>query len=144
MKSQVRIGSNYIVADEFRGVATKAKWADLAEIYESDRDYEPGTLIMFGGDKEITLANFGYAHGVVSSKPAYLMNSESKGLPVAMIGKVPVRVFGPIDKFDRIYMNTAAPGTATRNGAGEPLGIALESNDFKGEKLVTCVVKLKF
>ena len=60
-----------------------------------------------------------------------------------MIGKVPVRVFGPVEKFDRIYMNMFAPGTAIANGVGEPLGIALESNDFKGEKLVLCVVKLK-
>ena len=48
-------------------------------------------------------------------------------------------VFGPVEKFDRIYMNMTAPGTATTNGVGEPLGIALESNDFKGEKLVLCV-----
>ena len=143
MKTQVRICSDRIKAPIFEGTATKAQWADLAEIYESDADYAPGTLIMFGGEKEITLANFGYAHGVISSKPAYLMNADAKGLPVAMIGKVPVRVFGPVEKFDRIYMNMFAPGTAIANGVGEPLGIALESNDFKGEKLVLCVVKLK-
>ena len=143
MKTQVRICSDRIKAPIFEGIATKAQWADLAEVYESDADYAPGTLIMFGGEKEITLANFGYAHGVISSKPAYLMNADAKGLPVAMIGKVPVRVLGPVEKFDRIYMNMSAPGTAIANGVGEPLGIALESNDFKGEKLVLCVVKLK-
>lgn len=143
MNTGVRIGSDYVVAKTFKGEATSAKWADLAEIYEADADYAPGTLIMFGGEKEITLANFGYAHGVISSKPAYLMNSSAKGLPVAMIGRVPVRVFGAISKFDKIYMDLSVPGVATRMGAGEPIGIALESNDFSGEKLVECVVKLK-
>ena len=38
------------------GVALKAKWADLAEYYEADREYTPGTLVQFGGDKEITVA----------------------------------------------------------------------------------------
>lgn len=144
MKSEVRIGKDYIKADRFLGTALQAKWADLAETYEADAEYAPGTLIRFGGEKEITLANFGECNGVISTAPAYLMNAEAKGLPVAMIGRVPVRVFGAIKKFDKIYMNMAAPGTACTEVNGEAIGIALEENDFIGEKLVTCVVKLKF
>lgn len=142
--TSVRIGSNYVIADEFRGVATKARWADLAEIYEADADYPVGTLVRFGGEKEITLANFGECNAVVSEKPAFLMNSEAKGLPIALMGRVPVRVFGAVKKFDKLKFNTVAPGTATVNGEGEPIAIALEDNDFIGEKLVLCVVKLKF
>ncbi len=62
----------------FHGVALCAKWADLAETYESDLDYEPGTLVKFGGDKEITIAH-GEANAVITSRPGLILNSDRHG-----------------------------------------------------------------
>ena len=83
--------------------ATSAQYADLAEIYESDDSYEIGTVVVFGGDKEITISKFAQdtrVAGVVSENPAYLMNNTSTGQPIALVGKVPVKVHGIIAKGD--------------------------------------------
>lgn len=90
-------------ANVISAIATSAQYADLAEKYEADADYEVGTVVVFGGPKEITVTNRvadTRVAGVVSGKPAYLMNSESDGLPIALRGKVPVMVVGKISKGD--------------------------------------------
>lgn len=90
-------------ANVITAIATSARYADLAEKYDSDADYEPGTVVVFGGTKEITVtakAADTRVAGVVSTAPAYLMNSESNGLPVALRGKVPVKVVGKVSKGD--------------------------------------------
>ena len=103
---------NTIVARDVNGsfsanvvtaIATSARYADLAEKYDSDAEYESGTVVVFGGVKEITVTNKAAdtrVAGVVSTAPAYLMNSESNGLPVALRGKVPVKVVGKVSKGD--------------------------------------------
>jgi hypothetical protein len=64
-------------------VSVQAQYADLAENYTADADYEPATVVVFGGDQEITTTNV-YADtrvaGVISSNPAYLMNAAGSGL----------------------------------------------------------------
>jgi len=85
--------------------ATTAQYADLAEKYSSDKKYVPGTVVVFGGDKEITISTQSHdpsIAGVVSTDPAYLMNSEADGLPIALQGRVPCRVQGPVAKGDRL------------------------------------------
>jgi hypothetical protein len=83
--------------------ATSAAYADLAEIYIPDSVYEAGTVVVFGGEKEITttdtIADTRVA-GAISTNPAYLMNGDEQGLPLALRGKVPVNVIGPVDKGD--------------------------------------------
>ena len=97
-----------VYAQVFDGVATSARFADLAENYASDETYEPGTVIMFGGEKEVTLANEFMTTkiaGVVSTNPAHLMNAEMEGdnvVAVALQGRVPCKVVGKIDKGDMI------------------------------------------
>ena len=89
----------------FSGVSTTAKYADLAENYLSDIDYTPGTVVIFGGTKEITVSDISHdtrVAGVISTDPAYLMNSEAVGLPVALTGRVPCYVQGPVAKGDRL------------------------------------------
>lgn len=82
--------------------ATTAQYADLAECYTADADYLPGTVVMFGGTEEITLCNHdacAQVAGVISTNPAYKMNSglESKHVAtVALVGRVPVQVQGPV------------------------------------------------
>jgi hypothetical protein len=93
-----------VYATTFSGVSTTAKYADLAENYLADATYQPGTVVIFGGDKEITVSS-AYADprvaGVVSTNPAYLMNSGlTGGTPVAFTGRVPCQVMGPVNKGD--------------------------------------------
>jgi len=86
------------------GSSLQATYADLAEYYEADDIYVPGTVVMFGGDKEVTLAEDGTNRvaGVVSTNPAYVMNATCPGLltAVALQGRVPVKVRGKIQKGD--------------------------------------------
>lgn len=100
-----RDASGSFAANVVTAIATSARYADLAEKYDSDAEYEPGTVVVFGGMKEITvtdkIADTRVA-GVVSTAPAYLMNSESDGLPIALRGKVPVKVIGKVSKGDAL------------------------------------------
>lgn len=95
-----------VYATTFSGTASEAQYADLAENYLADAEYDVGTVIAVGGDKEVTAANISNQHsvlGVVSSKPAYLMNSELVGgTAIALKGRVIVKVIGPVKKGDRL------------------------------------------
>lgn len=109
--------------------------ADLAELYESDNLYEPGLVIMFGGEKEVTLATpkTTKVAGVVSTNPAFLMNGNCSGvtIPVALQGRVPCKVTGTIAKGD--MMVSAGNGYAmacNEPRLGMVIGKALE--DFSG------------
>jgi len=101
--------------------ATSAQYADLAEMYVSDADYEPGTVVEFGGSQEITISKTSHSTavaGIISTNPSYLMNSTQKGdyvLPVALTGRVPCRVQGPVKKGD-VLVSSSTPGVAQRIG----------------------------
>lgn len=140
MQTSVRIGSNYVTATNFNGTASKAKYADLAEMYASDKQYEPGTLVQWGGEKEITAAK-DMVNGVVSTAPAYLMNSDAEGLPVALVGRVPVLVKGPVKKFDIITLSDEAGIGRVANDGDFAIARALEDNTDENVKLVECVVR---
>ena len=112
--------------------ATSAQYADLAEIYESDSDYEVGTVVIFGGDKEITVSSMGAdprVAGVISENPAYLMNVDATGQAVALQGKVPCKVVGQISKGDMLVTHSQHPGVARKGidpKMGTVIGKALE------------------
>lgn len=104
--------NNDIYCGELHGIASSARWGDLAEFYVADADYEPGTLIRFGGEKEITIATTeDGANGVVTTRPGLMINtglteSDEKHVKgVALVGRVPVKVFGKVKKFDNITMS---------------------------------------
>lgn len=129
-----RDASADIYANVFSGVASSAKFADLAEKYVADSVYEPGTVVVFGGDNEITvtdtLADTRVA-GVISEYPAYIMNSESQGQPVALRGKVPVKVVGPVNKGD-LLVTSQVEGTAiVASGNFHPCAVFAKSLDAK-------------
>ena len=135
-----------VYAKFFRGIALSAYWADLAEFYQSDEEYQPGTLVQFGGDKEITIAKTD-VNAVVSTSPAYVMNAikDSDGIncPIALAGKIPVKVIGPIRKFDKIVLSDI-PGIGIRcntNNQKQIIARSLEDNDDSNIKLVNCVTK---
>ena len=112
--------------------ATAAQYADLAEKYTSDEEYEPGTIVMFGGDAEVTISDdrTRKVAGVVSTHPAYLMNSHLEGtsVEVALQGRVPCKVEGVIHKGDMIIAG-ANPGVGVAENnpqLGQVIGKALE------------------
>jgi len=131
-----------LTATNFDGVATSAQYADLAEIYTPDVDYSPGTVVTIGGTQEITAANHNtqYLAGVISTAPAYLMNSNADGQAVALVGRVPVLVVGAVNKGQAVF--AADGGVASTNGQGPIVGIALESSSNTEEKLIECLLKV--
>lgn len=123
------------------GTATSALWADLAEQYVTDEKYPVGTLIKFGGEKDITIAD-DEVNGVISDKPGFLLDYKLEdSLPVALVGKTPVRIIGKVNKFDKITLSEI-PGVGKVAKEGERvIARALESSDNEEEKLVNCVTK---
>ena len=118
------------------GSLLQSTYADLAEYYSSDKRYGPGTVLMFGGNAEVTLADDGTNRiaGVVSSNPAYVMNSACAGehvVPLALQGRVPVKVRGSIVKGDMMISGGNGYARPSRNpNIGTVIGKALE--DFNG------------
>jgi hypothetical protein len=125
------ITGNWTLSSGSRLIAT---YADLAEYYEADQDYAPGTVLEFGGDKEVTLAEDGTNRvaGVVSTDPAYAMNAKCPGIAVAIAlqGRVPVKVRGQIRKGDMMISggNGYARPTTTPQ-IGTVIGKALQNFD---------------
>ena len=116
------------------GSRLNATYADLAEKYVADSEYAPGTVLVFGGEQEVTLANtFDSTRvaGVVTTNPAYTMNNDCQGehvVNVALQGRVPVKVTGNVAKGD--LMVTGENGRAVANNearAGTIIGKSLEN-----------------
>nr|DAJ42453.1 MAG TPA: Preneck appendage protein [Caudoviricetes sp.] len=128
-----------------QGTAYRALWGDLAENYLTDQEYPIGTLIEFGGDCEATIAK-NEANGVISDKPAFVLNASSNGQPIALSGKVPVRVLGKVCKGDKLILSSTNGVAIVRpkSSRKKVIAIALENNDSDNDKLVMCVTKLSF
>ena len=132
-----RDGSGNFAAGTITATATQAQYADLAEMYSADASYDPGTVVIVGGEAEVTVtdeeASFSVA-GIVSTDPAYLMNKDADGVAVALRGRVPCKVIGKVKKGDAM-ITSRLPGHATRALAPKTLsslqiiGIALEDKD---------------
>ena len=140
------IGSSSKKYNTVYAKATSAQYADLAEVYETDSEYEVGTVVVFGGEKEVTISTEGNdprVAGVISEKPAYLMNSESAGQPVALMGKVPCKVVGHIIKGDMLSTDPNNHGVAKKTHdpqVGEVIGKALENYDSEEIGTINIVV----
>jgi hypothetical protein len=138
-----RNGDGDILANLFQGTATTARYADLAEKYLADAEYEIGTVVAVGGEKEVTAAKLGErALGVVSGNPAYMMNSELEGgTYVALKGRVPVKVVGAVRKGDRlISTNTGHAIRSTHHTHSDAFAIALESDAGIEVRLIEAVI----
>lgn len=139
-----------VFATTFNGTSTAAQYADLAENFRADLVYAPGTIVALGGVEEITAVNdelSDQVFGVVSSQPAYLMNSaQAGGSPVAVAGRVPVRVVGMVNKGDRLV--SAGNGLARAVNADESytafnvLGRAIDSKTTMEEGTVEAFVTI--
>lgn len=146
-----RMGTIY--ATTFNGTATTAQYADLAERFSSDSAYPPGTVVMLGGVNEITAAMTDASDevfGVISTRPAHLMNNQDGYTdqthpPVAMTGRVPVRVTGTVKKGDRLISAGNGVARAAKKGeytAFNTIGRSLENKTTTGEGVVEATVKL--
>jgi hypothetical protein len=127
-------------------------YADLAERFAADRHYQPGTVLTLGGAHEVTQENTELSDevlGVVSTQAAYLMNAaagnDETHPPVAIGGRVPVKVTGKIQKGDRLV--SAGRGlarSATKNEITpfNIIGRALENKLDDAEGTIYAIVKL--
>ena len=130
------IGSSGNYFNQVFAQATTALYADLAEIYSADAEYAPGTVVSFGGDQEVTrsvVEDDNRVAGVISEKPSYLMNSGLQAehrAAVALTGRVPTLVIGPVCKGD--MMVSAGNGWARASATpamGTVIGKALKNFD---------------
>lgn len=146
-----RTSSGNLKANLFEGTATSARYADLAEKYTVDEQHPVGTVMAVSSVRSVEGKDVSpevrpakasdMAIGVISEKPAYLMNADlENGQAVALKGRVPVRVKEPVSKGQPVYAweDGVASTTATR----ALVGIALETNTNPEEKLVECVLKV--
>ena len=150
-------GSNVLKADSglyynpstniLTTTATSARYADLAEKYKSDREYPVGTVLCIGGTAEVTICTENHCTkviGVQSEKPAFIMNGSLEGVTatVAMTGRVPVRVCGPVRKGDMLVScsiaGCARAEAEPRNGA--LIGKSLVNDDSNEERVIEAVV----
>jgi len=137
-----RDGSGDLYANVFQGVASTARFADLAEKYLADAEYAPGTVMVVGGEKEVTASSWGKrAIGAVSTNPAYMMNSELEGgTYVALKGRVPVRVIGAVKKGDNLIAANDGCASVGVHHSTDVFAIALESSNDTGVKLVEAII----
>jgi len=139
---------NTVYSTVFSGTATEARYADLAENYVADNEYEPGTVVIFGGGEEITLTHIredNRVAGVVSENPAYLMNSDQEGanvIPIALQGRTKVKVVGMIKK-GAMLVTSSEEGyacSASDPKIGTVLGKALEDKTTPEKGVINVVV----
>jgi hypothetical protein len=135
------------------GNQINANYADVAERFEADAELKPGTVVELGGSAEITQVATDLSEnvfGVISTRAAYLMNSQAgtnaTHPPVAMTGRVPVRTVGLVCKGDRLVSagnglaRAAKPGEAT---AFNVLGRSLQNKTDTAEGTVEAIVTIK-
>ena len=124
------------------GTATTAQYADLAEKYTTDVEYEAGTVlaVAINGNAEATQTwqSGQRVLGVISTNPAFLMNDEADGQAIALRGRVPVKVVGPIRKGQPLICNQ--DGKGMYGDTSNSFAIALETNEDVNVKLVECVI----
>ena len=140
-----RDGSGNLSAVQFDGIATSSQFADLAEKYTTpegvELDYGTAVAVSDDDDYEMREAKSSdICMGVVSTNPGLMMNSEGEGQYIALKGRVPVRVKGPVKKGQAVY--AWEKGVCTTMASTALVGVALVSSEAEEEKLIECVLKV--
>jgi len=140
-------------ATTFNGTATSAQYADLAERYEADAPLEAGDVVMIGGAKEVTKtteAKSTEVFGIVSTAPGLMLNSEAGDDTthpyIALAGRVPVKVIGPVSKGQRLVASNIAGVAMASSGLDAALAIigrALEDKTTDEAGKIEAVVGVK-
>lgn len=142
-----------VYATTFNGTATQAQYADLAERFAADDNYDPGTVLVLGGSEEVTISTKvadTNVIGVVSSFPAYLMNNNGpteSNPAIALAGRVPCKVVGKIKKGNRL-ISSDIPGFARAEpydmGSSRAIiGRALENKETNEPDIIEILVGIK-
>jgi hypothetical protein len=144
--SDVNATANTVVVRDggggINGTSSSAKYADLAEIYTSKDNYSVGTLVQISTSDDYDIEeNVNNIFGVISDKPGFILDKNIDGLPVAMVGKTPVRVIGKLNKGDKICAKGSVAIKANAND--KIIGIALETKKDKKESLIRCFVQVQ-
>ena len=140
----VRDATGNLAANLFQGTATQARYADLAEKYTTSKELAPGTVVCVSSSTEYEVEPVRRgctAIGVVSTNPAVMMNSDAEGQYIGLKGRLPVKVVGPVKKGEAVYVDDEGAASTAING-GSLVGVALETNEDEGQKLVECVLKV--
>ncbi len=127
----------------FDGTATAARYADLAEKYLTDKEYDPGTVVCVGGEAEVRATVFGdRAIGVVSKSPAFMMNKDLEGgTYIALKGRVPCKVEGSVRKGDRLVASeNGCAIAASFHQHPDVFGISLQDSQDTNVKIVEVLV----
>jgi hypothetical protein len=130
------------------GAVVFANYADIAEKYKTEEQYEPGTVVEFGGSEEVTICKTESSTrvaGVVTTNPAQVLNADlNNAVAIALVGRIPCRVVGNIKKGD-LLVSSDVPGAAVANNNPKPgtlIGKAMEDyNSFKVGKIEIMVVR---
>ena len=145
---EVQVPSRFLYP--INACAMSAWWADLAEVYDADRSYAPGTLVQFGGEREITIATT-HANAVVTTNPGFILNADSHyscPVGIALMGRTPVLASGKVEKFAKIVLDKDKPGIGRQmtedDAANDVIAVALESSDDPGVKPIMCSTKFTF
>jgi hypothetical protein len=127
----------------FNGTATAVQGADLAEKYLADKEYDVGTVVIVGGEQEVTASIWvgQRAVGVVSGAPGLMMNQDLEGgTYIALKGRVPVRVIGHVRKGDRLVAAPDGCAIASEDANANTFAVALESSLNTEVKLIEAIV----
>lgn len=153
IKAGINLNTDSTKAMKFHGTATTAQYADVAELYVSDKEYGPGHVMKIGGAEEVTETSEAAdtdVLGIVTTDPALLMNSKLAGVTVgiALLGRVPCKVTGQITKGDRIVTSgTPGHGQSAHNvnehSYQHVIGRALQSKTTPGEGVIEVIVGVK-
>ena len=138
----VNLGSTSAWWNNIYGTAVHAQYADLAEKYLADKEYEIGTVVAIGGEAEVTACSQGdRAVGAVSANPAYAMNSGlDGGTYIALKGRVPIKVEGPVRKGQRLVAGDWGCACAINDSDPDVFAVALETNNNTGVNLVEALI----
>ena len=140
--ASINLGSTTAWWNNIYGTAVQAQYADLAEKYLADREYEIGTVVAIGGEAEVTACSQGdRAVGAVSANPAYAMNSGlDGGTYIALKGRVPIKVEGPVRKGQRLVAGDWGCACAINDSDPDVFAVALETNNNTGVNLVEALI----
>jgi hypothetical protein len=134
--------SGNITANIFNGTATAARYADLAEKYLADKEYEVGTVVIIGGEKEVTASDVNTrAIGVVSADPAFMMNKDLEGgIYIALKGRVICKAYGAVAKGDRLIAGPGGTAMAAHGNYANVFAVALESTGTRSGNIIEVLV----
>jgi len=151
----VRVHDNS-TAGGFETVARQAKYADVAERYHADAVYDPGTVVSFGGEKEITKSTTDAdkkVAGVLSTDPYAVMNSPHRQPelldeyhpPIALLGRVPTKVIGKVAKGDLMVSSSTEGHARAWNDENDPkagsvIGKSVEDKDTEEAGVIQVAV----